>query len=142
MILFHGRPQFEALTAAELAERKVLGPLFRLLVDFRVTLDEFDFTIPAGFETDWASIPPLARFYLDGDDPRILIPALVHDWLYSLNGVYDPYEWTLNRQQCDDVLRRLMIFCGASEIRARIVYLAVRIGGGSYWTIKSLPLAA
>lgn len=130
-----GRPKFDALTAAELAARGLGGPLFRLVLPFTVEVDGYGAVlVPAGFETDWASIPPLARAYMDGDDPRILIPSLIHDFLYSRQGVIDPEEATLTRQECDDVLRRLMIFCGASSFRAYTIYAAVRIGGASHWT--------
>lgn len=139
----HGRPQFEAFTAAELAERKVVGPLFRLLVDFRIEVDGLgEIVIPAGFETDWASIPGFARAYLSGDDPRILVPSLAHDWLYNQAGCFNVLEKPLDRQQCDDVLRRLMVFCGASNPRAYTVYLAVRAGGGSHWPKNHGVLAA
>lgn len=136
------RPKFEALTAAELTARRIDGPLFILLEDFRVLVDGLgEVVIPAGFETDWASIPALVRAYLDGDDPRILIPSLVHDFLYARRGWWDAFKPFLTRQECDDVLRRLMIDCGASALRARVVYLAVRAGGASHWP-EAQPLAA
>lgn len=131
----YGRPKFEALTAAELAQRGVSGPLFVLLEEYHVDVDGVGrVSIPPGFETDWASIPPMCRAYLDDDDPRILVPSLIHDYLYSTQGEVTILAPRLTREESDDVLRRLMIFCGASAARALTVYLAVRIGGASYWS--------
>ncbi len=133
-----GRPKFEALTAEELAARGIDGPRFVLLEEFRVWVDNVGMVLVApGFETDWASVPPMCRAYLDDDDPRILVPSLIHDWLYAASGEVTLLAQKLTREECDDVLRRLMIHCGSSRARALTVYLAVRIGGASHWGTAS-----
>jgi hypothetical protein len=55
----------------------------------------------------------------------LLKPAIIHDGLYTL--------MQLPRDKCDKLLKEMLIFNGASKIKANIVYYAVRAFGGSYW---------
>jgi len=41
--------------------------------------------VPAGFVTDYASIPKYLRWYINSDDPKIMGPAFIHDFLYQTN---------------------------------------------------------
>lgn len=129
-----GRPKFDALLPVELKKAGLDRATFTILEDFVVFVDDDpgEIVIPAGLRTDWASIPRFGRIYLSGDDPEILIPSLVHDYLYSVKGQL-PDGRVFTRQEADDILRRLMLACGANVVRARIVYMAVRLGGGFHW---------
>lgn len=81
--------------------------------------------IPAGFETDFGSIPAFLRGLVDDDDPKALCPFLRHDHRYSTRAI--------PRDQADAELRDGMISCGSSWFKAQLVYRAVRAFGGSHW---------
>jgi hypothetical protein len=81
--------------------------------------------IPAGFETDLASIPRLLRWWLDRDGPWVQA-AVVHDWLYS--GAYLP------RLIADYALWLGMGVAVAGVPRVgrldrAVIYAGVRLGG-------------
>lgn len=89
-------------------------------------------TVPEGFITDFASIPRAALWYIDDDDPAILFPSIVHDYLYTLKGTL-PTSQTYGREQADQVLREGMELCGGRKDQIAAVYWSVRIGGGGHW---------
>lgn len=81
--------------------------------------------VPAGFVTDFASVPrlPLA-FLLAGDTCHRA--AVVHDWLYTA-----PVKFS--RAVCDAVLREASAVSGVSWWRRWLVWVGVRVGGaGNY----------
>lgn len=80
--------------------------------------------VPAGFRTDFASVPrlPLA-FLLAGDTAHEA--AVVHDYLYS--------QGKLSRAECDAVFKEAIIVSGEPRWRAWLMYAGVRIGGGIAW---------
>lgn len=92
-----------------------------------------DLTVPAGFHTDFASIPRIAWRYIDPEDPAILFASVIHDYLYSLKGVL-PTSQEYTRKQADEVLVEAMAACGARWDQRKIVYAAVRVGGGTNWS--------
>ena len=83
-------------------------------------------TVPAGFMTDFASVPrlPLA-FMLAGDTCHEA--AVIHDYLYRTK----PHPTT--REIADKILREAAIVTGIPAWRAQMVYLGVRIGGAFTW---------
>jgi hypothetical protein len=86
--------------------------------------------VPAGFETDFASVPrvPLAYWLFAGVGQAA---AVVHDALYS-NG-------TVPRLMADEVFLEAMEACGVSAWRRWPMYWAVRaFGAGRY---RAAPLA-
>ena len=84
--------------------------------------------IPAGFESDGASVP---RFFwsivFPPDDDRALYAAIVHDFVYRTH----PYGWT--RKDADEAFREFLIRGGVPESRARRAYWGVRLFGGWAW---------
>ena len=81
-------------------------------------------TVPLGFRTDFASVPPIFRF---------LVPrwgkygkaAIVHDFCY--------WEQQYPRKRADEIFREAM---GVSEVarwRIFVMYRAVRLFGGRSW---------
>ncbi len=82
------------------------------------------FTAPAGFVTDFCSVPrvPLA-FALLGDRARK--SGTLHDWLYTSHVV--------DRETADKVLREMLPLNGVDACEAQAFYLGVRMGGGSHW---------
>jgi hypothetical protein len=89
------------------------------------------FTVPAGFQTDLASVPRIPLIYdLVGDTSRKA--AVVHDWLYGAGLV--------PRDVADAVLREASQVTGVPGWRRWLMYLGVRIGGASHYT--AAPAAA
>jgi hypothetical protein len=83
------------------------------------------FVVPAGFVTDYASVPraPLV-YWLCGDTSTMA--SVVHDAIYT-------YHW-VTRDVADKVLKEASILTGVPKWRAWAMYLGVRIGGGgSHW---------
>lgn len=86
------------------------------------------YSIPAGFDTDGASIPR-ALWTICGDPMSIprLYAAIVHDYLYSGG---DP---DATRKDADTLYRDLQIALGISKAKAYTEYYALRIFGRSHW---------
>ena len=89
-------------------------------------------TVPAGLVTDFASIPRGLWSLLDPEDPVILFPSVIHDYLYTAAGKL-PNGITYTREDADGVLKEAMGVCGASNWKQETVYIAVRSFGGSHW---------
>ncbi len=88
--------------------------------------------VPTGFETDFASVPHFARWYIDVVDPDILYPAIVHDWLYQNKGKINE-SLILSRKESDKVIKEAMHTVGAHNLKINIAYGAVRLGGWVAW---------
>ena len=86
--------------------------------------------VPEGFETDFASIPLLFQRIIPVNGNHRL-PAVVHDYLYSVKGRLPSI--TLSRQQCDRVLLTAMEEKNVNAWRRLAMYGAVRIGGQFHW---------
>ncbi|QEY15479.1 DUF1353 domain-containing protein [Cellvibrio sp. KY-GH-1] len=82
--------------------------------------------IPAGFETDLASIPRsfTALIPVNGKHRNA---AIVHDYLY----VAKP-DWC-NRSMADSIFLEAMEVLGEVRWRRMAMYSAVRVGGWLYW---------
>lgn len=80
--------------------------------------------VPAGFATDFASIPRLLWIVLPpvGAYDRA---AVVHDYLYA--------DGLCTREEADAVLLEAMRASGVSEGTAGVIYRGVRIGGWWAW---------
>jgi len=102
-------------------------------------------TVPAGFETDGASIPSPINTVLAvwGTYGRA---AALHDYLYrliregrdfpSFLHVFDPLTMSMDRRgarrKADLVFYDAMIACGTARWLASIMWLAVRLFGGRW----------
>jgi hypothetical protein len=82
-------------------------------------------TVPAGFRTDFASVPrvPIA-FLLCGDTASRA--AALHDWLYTA-----PHQ--VNRSTADKILKEAAIADGVPAWRAWMLWAGVRVGGSFHW---------
>lgn len=96
---------------------------YRLLKEFDFASEEAEriIRVPAGFVTDFASVP---RFFW-----RVLPPtgqygkaAVVHDYLYRSHEV--------PKEVADKVFLEGMLVLGVPEWKARIMYAAVAVFGG------------
>jgi hypothetical protein len=89
------------------------------------------FTVPAGFQTDLASVPRLPLvFLLAGDCAREA--AVVHDYLYSTHLV--------PRDVADAVLREASEVTGVPAWRRWLMWAGVRVGGSSHWAPAQEPV--
>jgi hypothetical protein len=81
-------------------------------------------TVPAGFVTDFATVPRLPVVYLmfDGYGDRA---AVVHDYLYR-SGDHP-------RSTCDQVFYESLLADGVSNWRAGLMYAAVRVFGKKFF---------
>lgn len=83
-------------------------------------------TVPAGFPTDFASVPRLPFAYLlFGGDVGDNAAATVHDFLYGLG--------TVPRATCDAVFREAMQAEGVAGWRRWPMWLGVRLFGRSHY---------
>jgi hypothetical protein len=121
-----------ALDTRLVNEQKGLWALLHPLVYFSDTLGR-TVTVPAGFVTDYASVPRLPLVYLaaGGKGDRA---AVVHDWAYSTQMV--------DRATADAVLREALLACGYSPMLAGAFYAAVRAFGASHWNAPNQPQPA
>lgn len=101
---------------------------------------QYEFFVPAGMTTDFASIPRLFTFLISPVDPKILAAALIHDDLYksrSKNAVSKtigqdtPLHTKITHQKtsrfmADAWLREIMRLYEAPLWKQFVVYYAVR----------------
>jgi len=123
--------------------REIGYELWSVLAPFRFTSDDGTVVeIEAGFVTDLASVPALARSIV----PKIGYwsqAAVVHDKGYREHRLGNNVEWT--RKQVDQWLlqgmRAKAMEYGISDDDARRkdeeIYLAVRMGGLASWETKA-----
>jgi hypothetical protein len=101
------------------------GRRFRLLSeDFYVTNAGETIVVPAGYITDFASIPRFLWWLLPPTG-RYQYAALIHDRLYDLHN--------RKRIECDRILAEVMKRSGVPAWQRFAIYWGVRIGGGSHW---------
>ena len=89
--------------------------------------------IPAGFETDLASIPKIFWSWIPPCGKHSF-SAVIHDYLYCMhevesNGVIIPFT----KKQADEVFYNKMVYYGVPKLRAKMMYYAVRAFGRKYW---------
>jgi len=97
------------------------------------TGEDYIATVPAGFVTDFFSVPLLFSIAVPRDGASN-IPALVHDYLYATCGLRElPGDEGLTRKQCDDALYECMANHGFSFWKRNQIYYAVRMGGWIPW---------
>jgi len=90
-------------------------------------------TVPVGFVTDLASIPPALQSIIQ-QNGRYLLPAVVHDYLY--------WKQTCTREQSDQILLLAMIENEVSDIHQLAIYNAVRAAGSFAWDDNGQERAA
>jgi hypothetical protein len=99
---------------------------WRLVADliYQSDVAKLTFTVPAGFVTNFASVPRIPIVYeLAGDTSSEA--ATVHDFLYTTHPV--------NRATADDVLREASKATGVPDWRRQIMWAGVRVFGWSHW---------
>lgn len=84
--------------------------------------------VPAGTETDFASIPFGLRNLFPALGPWGR-PAIIHDYLYATRGE----DGRFTRLQADRIFLEAMEVVGVPAWRRTIMFRAVRIGGAGGW---------
>lgn len=105
---------------------RVLGPdAFQLQEDFLVKVMDHTLVVPAGFVTDFESVPRLPVVYALFKN-RAPKSATLHDWLYSTR--------VMPRATCDEIFLAAMEREGIPWWMRRAMYLGVRVGGAKAYS--------
>lgn len=100
---------------------------WELLADIGYENAYYKITCKSTFKTDGASIPKILWSLVGSPlEDDLLMPAIIHDGLYTL--------MLLSREKCDKLLLEMLKYNGVSDIRADLIYSAVRAFGGSHWS--------
>lgn len=99
---------------------------YKTYEEIRVTIDDKEYVIPKGFETDLASIPRLLWPIFAPHYAGFVAPAILHDYLYSLNGA-------ISRRFADEVLYSALIAENVTKFTAYKFYLGVRLFGSDHF---------
>jgi hypothetical protein len=108
------------------------GPLAAILqrpMSYQIGKTRDSITVPAGFVTDFASIPRALWTELSpvGEHERA---AIVHDYLYW----FQPCE----REETDNLLMIAMREGGVSDLQRGAVYAGVRVGSADAWSANAV----
>ena len=103
---------------------------FKLLEDFTFDNGERVFLIPANFITDGFTIPSLFSPLQSHTGKGVEI-AVVHDYCYSIHRPDD-----ITREEADLIFYNGLICLGINPIKAKLMYLAVRLFGKNKWRKK------
>lgn len=94
--------------------------------DIHFYIEDTEFVIPNGFETDLASIPRIVWPIMSPAYSKFIRPAIVHDWFYRKSCDFD-------RKQTDIIFYHMLVNEGVSPYKANAMYLAVRLFGGKFY---------
>ena len=87
-----------------------------------------ELTVPAGFESDGASVPRFFwRLVFPPGDSQALRAAILHDYIYR----EQPMGW--NRADADNLFYTVLVADGVPVWRARLAFWGVRLFGGNSW---------
>jgi hypothetical protein len=92
-----------------------------------VQINDDTVTVPAGFETDLASIPRIAWPVISPMKSYLVQPAILHDWMYHVSCGYSRYE-------SDVIFYEAMRVEGVSGFKAGLIYYAVRWFGWPFYS--------
>ena len=121
---------------AALAGQQPIPPVdFRPFVDgqhwivrqplrYRIGVSTQEVVVPAGFVTDFASIPQALQSIIRANGNYIL-PAVVHDYLY--------WNQSCTRKQADQIFLLAMIENKVGALHQRAIHGAVAVAGGFAW---------
>ena len=98
--------------------------IVRERLTYRIGISQDSITVPVGFVTDLASIPPALQSFIQQNGPSLL-PAVVHDYLY--------WKQTCTRDQSDQILLLAMIEHAVPEAQRFAIYQAVHFAGMFAW---------
>lgn len=109
------------------------GRTWFLLAPFLYLRGAETITVPAGFESDFASTPR-ALWSIFPPYSTYGRASLIHDWLY--------WEQRKSRAQADAILLEAMTCVGVAQWQRTVLYYAVRAFGWYAWHDNSKLVAA
>jgi hypothetical protein len=92
---------------------------------YEVGVSHDSVTVPRGFVTDFATIPPILQSLIQQNGPHLL-PAVIHDYLY--------WKQSCTRDQADQIFLLAMMENKVSSTERMAMYQAVRAAGEFAWT--------
>jgi len=95
---------------------------------YRPAADAAEIEVPAGFETDFASVP-WGLWNLEPPVGDAAKAAVVHDFLYKTEGLSGHYS----RAQADAIFRQALAAAGVPMWKRNLLWAAVRLGGARGW---------
>lgn len=103
-------------------DRPVLTPFadaadWMLWAPLRVAIGGQELTVPAGFVTDFASVPSALRGLVSPAGPH-LVPSIVHDYLY--------WNQTCSRDQADRIFALALEGAGVGAVQREVLSQGVR----------------
>lgn len=93
-------------------------PVFKLDHEFHYNNRRFSIVVPAGFETDFASIPLIFGIFLQSANPKWAGLAVVHDYCYRTG--------CIDKKTADSVF---LDHFKLAPIRISLIYIAVFLFG-------------
>lgn len=126
---YHGS-RFNGLAQLEDEEDGQHAKLLRSLT--YTTVDGWTISVPAGFETDFASIPRALTWLIPSRGPYNR-PAIIHDFLYHYAPA-DPITGKYCTQaRADSILREACENCDDLFTQRWAIFLGLKIGGFVQW---------
>jgi hypothetical protein len=113
--------------------------VWELREDYIINIPVLNVTvlIPRGFRTDFASIPKAFHFALKPGG-ILLIPAIVHDWIYRHRFVLGPggevIRKDITRSVADDIFRRMGVLQTGMHGVVGSAYYALKAFGWIGWS--------
>lgn len=102
------------------------GDIIRLVTPIKFEYKGVKYEIPAGYDSDGMSVPRMFwRVLSPKINAKTLISSIVHDWMYS--------EKICSRKETDEFYYENLVKNGFGKVKSYLVYIGVRIGGGSHW---------
>lgn len=99
----------------------------QLADDYIVYVNDACYKVPSGYVTDGASIPRALWWLWPPYNTDSMIAAVLHDYMYS-------HLWReITKDRADLIFYETMLHCGASPLKAKLFYTAVRYGGKGNW---------
>ena len=98
------------------------GYRYRLCNDMHVEIDNVEYIVPEGFDTDFASIPQHFWWHTAPHQADLAAPSILHDYMYACPG-------NQSRRYADDVFYSALLENGVTGNRAIGLYYVVRAGG-------------
>ncbi|MFC3939168.1 DUF1353 domain-containing protein [Pseudomonas gingeri NCPPB 3146 = LMG 5327] len=93
-----------------------------------VTLDGRRIQVPIGYLSDLASVPRLARWLIDREEPAARRPSVLHDRIYT----HETHRFT--KAEADRIFYDALREEGMNTALAWLMWQAVRIGGRGTWS--------
>ena len=136
---FYGAPETKWLTVDEiksigLDEEKSYAYLLSPL-HYQPKWGEM-ITVPAGYITDFASVPRIFWSIFPPYDPYYGAPAIIHDFGYSTKGTFLKEGQHKTRKEVDDLFLEAMQVQETPNWKSATMYLSVRVAGWYVWNRK------